>query len=313
MPGHAQQREWEQASDAAARLIDRGEYDAAARKLREAVVAAAPFGLDDSRVAKSWTDLGWVESMLGRYLAAQHASEQAMRIYERTGKRDANYARAIGSLAAVYANQQQYGKARELAQRAVEIQSAALPADHPELAKGHHLLAFVNLRQERYEEAELHERQALAIMKRHPEGREPQIAVAANSLAMILVGLKRYAEAEALVEESLEVSEKRIGGEDLVTGALLASLGALRLRRHQDAEAERLLARSLKIYERTLGGEHPEIVSVSLVYAQALRRLDRRAEAREYERRARAIQMSRGVEDAPQVVDAQALARRGDR
>jgi len=304
----AQQQEWERSFEAARQLVGVGQYVAAAEKLEEARQAAEAFGPDDLRLATIWNALGRMDTELGRYREAERALRQAVRIYDRAGRKDQEYASMLRSLSNLYSCWHWDSRAQELAQRAFDIHSKTLPTNHPDIAKDLRLVAHLDVLEGRYREAESLDRRALAIWNLRPEGNQIDIALTLNDLANILGGLKRHAEAEPLLEQAVALAERSAGTEHPLTGLTVGNLGALRLYQRRNTEAERLLARALAINERALGAQHPDVAVTCMAYAQALRRLNRKREAKEYEKRAQAIRANHSAEDASQyTVDVRTL------
>jgi tetratricopeptide (TPR) repeat protein len=117
-----------------------------------------------------------------------------------------------------------------------------------------------------------------------------------------------------MFQEALRFAESSVGPEHPLSGRLLGLLGELESVLGNHVLAERLLARSLEINERALGTGHQSVARTSLAYAQTLRKLNRKREAKVYEKRAHAIEASLNPEDTNRyTIDAQMLSARGDR
>jgi len=312
--GFGQPTQWEQTNRAADSLIANGQYSAAAERLNEALRGAETLAPNDFELAMTYNRLGLLLTNLGQFREADRDFQRAVQIYERIGEKSKAYAEVIYNLANLYAQWRRYGQARKLAERLLDILSGTIPEDHPDFLEAMRLWGDLERAGGRYREAEALQRQTLAIWNRHPETNGTYIAMALGSLAATLVGLKRYDEAKNLIEEALCLAEKDAGPQHPLTGVLLQSLGELYVLQRHHAEAAKVLARSLAINERALGPGHETLARANLVYAQVLRKLNRKSEAKEYERRAYAIQASLRPEDAGRyTVEAQTLIAPNER
>jgi tetratricopeptide (TPR) repeat protein len=204
---------------------------------------------------------------------------------------------------------QRYSEGRKLARRGLDILSRTRPAGGRVFAAGMGILADLELAEGRFQDAEPLQREVLEMWTANLEATPADLVPALNNLAVTLTALKRYDEAERLLERALGLAESGLGPKHPLTGLLLGSLGDVDFRVRRYADAERLVARSLAIIEPSLGTDHPQVANTDLLYAQVLRKLNRKRDAREYEKRVQAIRASRGPEDAGRyTVDIRSLA-----
>ena len=110
-----------------------------------------------------------------------------------------------------------------------------------------------------------------------------------NNLGAVYAESGRSSEALASYQRALEIGERRVGPDHPELIILLANTGAAHYFAAGPERAEPYYRRALDIGERRLGPQHSLVGKVMLYYAAVLKRMDRKAEAKQYQRRAKAI------------------------
>jgi len=139
-----------------------------------------------------------------------------------------------------------------------------------------------------YSEAEVAYREALAICQRK-QGHDRRLADLLTNLGAPYANTKRYEEAPEYLRRSLAVYRRVLGDGHPDTIRPLVSLSTLYGKSGRLADAEHCLHPALAAARTSLGPEHPITGAILSNYAVVLRRLNRKAEAREAEKQMRAI------------------------
>ncbi len=150
---------------------------------------------------------------------------------------------------------------RELAERAVRIKTAALGADHPEIAESLHNLAVVHFFRGEYLDAKPLWERAVAIRRAALGPDDPEVAKTVNALANLLNVIGEFDQARQLYEEALAIRERAYGKEHARVGESLNNLGNLLALTGEFAEALRVLERAVEVKREALGAEHPQFPS----------------------------------------------------
>ncbi len=151
----------------------------------------------------------------------------------------------------------EYGKARELYRKALEISERVLGEEHPDTAASYNNLAGVHARQGEYGKAERLYEKAIEIRERVLGEEHPDTAASYNNLAYVYASQGEYGKAERLYEKALGISERVLGEEHPFTAASYNNLAGVHARQGEYGKAERLYEKSLGIHESVLGEGHP--------------------------------------------------------
>jgi tetratricopeptide (TPR) repeat protein len=269
----------------ASKLEDMGNYVAAERLLRTTVKELEDSSSADPLLAVALNNLGSIYQLQERYKDAAQCLRKAIEI-----DRGADVfvtARYIINLAQVYLDTAQYGKAERLDLRALEARLAASEPDSPEVARLLITIGVLAAGQHRYDEAETAYKKALAIQETRPDGDETFLAL--NNLAILYHYMGRDPEALACGERTLRLADRILSENDPRLAKLLLSIGVLQQLVKGPEAADPFYRRALSVGERAFGTDHPFIGELLTTYATALRRMNRRAEAGKYARRAKVI------------------------
>jgi len=181
------------------------------------------------------------------------------------------------------------GEAIPLAQRALALREAALPAGHPDIATSLNNLAALYRAQGRLAEAEPLYRRALTLYEAALPAGHPVIASNLNNLAFLYQAQGRLAEAEPLYQRALALREAALPPGHLDIAQSLNNLAALYDTQGRLAEAEPLYQRALALTEAALPAGHPDIATSLNNLAFLYQAQGRLAEAEPLYRRALAL------------------------
>jgi CHAT domain-containing protein len=150
-----------------------------------------------------------------------------------------------------------YQEAIPLAEQALELLEAVLPADDPDVAVALAWVAYLYQAQGRYSEAEPLYKRSLLIIEQQLGADHPFTAQSLNNLAYLYQEQGRYSEAEPLCKRSLSIYEQQLGADHPFTATSLNNLAELYREQGRYSEAEPLYKLSLLIREQQLGAYHP--------------------------------------------------------
>jgi len=149
----------------------------------------------------------------------------------------------------------------ELANRAIEIKTRALGADHASVAESLNNLAVISYFAGDYRQARSLWERALAIRLAKLSADDPKLAQTQNNLANLLQAIGDYDAALPLYRSALETREKALGPDDPAVADSLNNLGVLIASRGDYANARTILQRAIEIKKKALGPDHPKVAS----------------------------------------------------
>src|SRR6266516_2187775 len=153
----------------------------------------------------------------------------------------------------------QYSEAELLLERALEIRTQYLEAEHPDIARSLNNLAILYEWQGKYEQAEPLCQRALLIFEQYLGVEHPNTAKSLDNLASIYAAQKKYEQAELVCQRGLAIREQHLGTELPDTVRSLNNLAILYCEQGKYEQAEPLYQRALEIREQHLGAEHPDV------------------------------------------------------
>jgi tetratricopeptide (TPR) repeat protein/CHAT domain-containing protein len=258
---------------------------------------ALPVGHPD--IAASLNNLALLYQAQGRFTEAELLSKRALEIYERalpSGHPD--IALSLNNLAMLYKTGGRLGEAEPLYKRTLDMYEKALPSGHPGIATSLNNLALLYQDQGRFREAESLLKRALEMREKALPSGHPDIAHSLNNLASIYDSQGHFREAEPLLKRALEIFENALPVDHPDIALSLNNLAELYRAQGRLAEAEPLYKRALETYGKALPAGHPSIILTlgNLAHLQFLSR--RHAESLTSIRRATAMLIKRGTEEA---------------
>jgi tetratricopeptide (TPR) repeat protein len=279
--------EWIAEFARADRLVDEGKYGDAAEAFGAALLLAEEIGPRGIETGLTLNNFGHDYQHLGRFREAEAWYSRSVAVLEPLlGHNDPIVIRVAGNLASVWIVTGQRTRAERLIRRFVDPYANA--QDSPSHGVLLAFLATTMIQEHQYADAERSLRRAVGALEPAPDYGE--------SLALALVELARLCELTVRHQQAMEYSKRamdilgrvvRPTPETVVatmsTRALLCGRdGAL-------STAEDLFTTAIFAAENELGSQHPVLIRVLSEYAEFLRQLKRKTEARKLEKRAATI------------------------
>ena len=253
-----------------------------------AVEAARQASPVDGRLAESLSALGALRTQTGEYREAEKALLEAVALAQPLPDYQPQLAIALGRLATLYYEAGgRAGEVESLRRRALDIASASLGPEAPQV--GVHLahLATSLIARRRYSDAEVLLRRALRLTG---EGDFPALAADMYSgLGTVAYHEKRYAEALELFDRAGRLFRQAGGAASPGLMIQLTAVGRIYLKIGRPADADRALAQAEEIAVQVYGPEHAYVAEVLSVRVKSLRKLGRRKEATQASQRAQTI------------------------
>jgi CHAT domain-containing protein/Tfp pilus assembly protein PilF len=150
---------------------------------------------------------------------------------------------------------------RELAQRAIEVKTRALGADHAELAESLNNLAILHFFGGEYLEAKPLWERAIVLRRNALGPDHPKVAHMMNNLANLLTMIGEYDQARELYEQALAIREEAFGPVSVPVGDTLSNLALLLTNIGDYSAALRVSERAVDVKREALGTEHPKYPS----------------------------------------------------
>lgn len=209
--------------------------------------AAAPAQTRDEAAWQSHMFAAMSAHRLENYGAAERNLRVALDLAEGFGPEDGRLAETLLALATVRFEQEDYGEARSLMTRSLELLERSDSVEGPPLGPLLIALAQVNTRLRNFDEAEALYLRALAATERARGPEHRDVAQVLENLAGLRMAAGRYEDAEPLYARALRIREQAQGPDhpDLARG-LESYAGLLRLTGRVE-EAEALEARAAEI------------------------------------------------------------------
>lgn len=258
-----------------------GHFDEA-RKLLASTLARA--GKNPDVVATILNNLGSVYQDMGDLREAEHCYRRAVEMIEAAnGPESIGLAGPLNNLGSLYLEQSKYSKSVEVRRRSLAIREKAYGQSNPEVAAVLRNLAVAYIAAGAFTEAEEALQRSLAILENAFGPNTARAAPAWNDFGVLRWKQKNYAAAVDYLKRAIDV----LDGVDLIKP--LANLASVHLAQQDARQAELSLQRARSIAEQELGPDHPLLGRILDQYAGVLRKMNRKAEAKQSEMRAKAI------------------------
>ncbi len=306
-----------------------GDYDAAARAMRAAVLTAVGAAHDAVAIDAS-TRLGYVVGYRqAHYAEGRSWSEIARALIDRSSGRDEVRARveitesafslgegkpseallpldaaiarlehlppstelaaALNNRAAAHSMLGQRDRVAEDFARALAIYRDVLGPEHPDVALLLSNLGNIRLLQGDLDGAEAAQSEALALKERLVGPDHPDVATILINLGALHQRRRDLDRARALVERALSIRERALGPDHPSTANTLGNLGEILTEGGRPAEGRPYLLRALAVREKAEGPEHPMVAALLSRIGRAELALGRPKDARARLERALAI------------------------
>jgi tetratricopeptide (TPR) repeat protein len=161
-----------------------------------------------------------------------------------------NAAKNLYTLAGLYYEIGDYGKAQHLYERVISITEDAFGPEHPDIATCLTKLVDLYMQTADYSKAEPLLKRAVSIQKKVLGPEHLETLESLNYLALLYKYMGDYAKAEPLYQEALSIGEKVLGPQHPDIASYLNNLAALYYEIGNYGKAESLYQRSLSIKHR---------------------------------------------------------------
>ncbi|HWB76447.1 MAG TPA: serine/threonine-protein kinase [Nannocystaceae bacterium] len=242
----------------AAELLD--DFATAKRELEAAELAAGGAGVDDlaASAARLLTNLAF---RMGEWDVGLRWGERATMWLDRLDAPAADVRRAdlLNHLGNLHLGMGDVEQAGEHYRRVLEIRTAALGPDHPDVAAALNNLGGYAYSRGEFDLAAEYSERALASMRTSMGDDHPMVANTLTNLGAINTQRGRSDEAIAQLRESLALREAAFGPDHLDVAHSLHNLGLALTKRGELGEARVVLERALAIRQRDLPADHPHL------------------------------------------------------
>jgi tetratricopeptide (TPR) repeat protein len=267
---------------------------------------------DSVAVAQVLDQMGAFDDHIGHFVEAESRFEDSLAIWrKRLGRDHIALVRVINHMAALYLETGQLGKAERLDlsqwQERVEASNPVSDDLLPLLQN----VATLDSMRGRFTEALKRFQEALNLMQRRGRCGSAEHAVTLNNLGLACLRAKHFDSAIQHLSISVALWEKLRGADTVNVGLTGYNLALAYEAAGRVTEAEPEMRRALAISEECLGPASLRTGEVLRSYAQVLRKLHRKAEAKEIGARADRILRGQAHEEpARHVVDVTDLSFR---
>jgi eukaryotic-like serine/threonine-protein kinase len=239
--------------------------------LQEALhLSQTEFGATSQETGRSLWALGVLRHHQDRFVEAEELDNRSLKILESTNAPPTDVSALLDDLAQVYADQQQWGLAKQTYERALEIDRRLLGDDHPRVAMRLNNLAIVAQNMGDLKLAETLFRDAIRRHERAYGDLHPETGSARGNFGLLLQREGRLVEAEPLLRSALDVVLKLYGPDNYRVGYARVSLALLLHDQGNLREAESEFRAALAVYDKSLPADHQYRASALMHFARLL-------------------------------------------
>ena len=247
--------------------------------------------LDPEHFVRTLANLGSLYGDQGLYWKAETFYQSALRDTQRAlGRENAQVVFLLSNLGHIYLARGQRGAARKVLEQAVALWGKLNLPETPDLATVLNILGSIEYAKRQYSRASALFQRALSIDERYLDANDANIARDLNNVAMVFLYTNRLSEAEALFQNALAVS-KRSPGSGPLTAQVLFNLGELCRLDDRLEDARGFYRSAADVWEMTFGPETLELARKLEQIARAYRAMAMYIEARNFQIRAKEIQL----------------------
>jgi tetratricopeptide (TPR) repeat protein len=234
-------------------------------------------------------DLAVTEQGLGNFAAAETRLTRSIAILKASGASARETAPVEGHLGEVYLEEGRPREAEPLFRRVLETRQKETPADPANTAVALADLAMARKHLGKLGEAETLLRKAVALLENRFGPDHPMVASILGPLASTLTKQTHYKEALALTERTWRILSKdpRVADPDLIN--TMSALGFLYCMTGQPKEAEFYARQAVAKAEAIYGPDHARLGWHLANYADVMKRIGHKNEAKAAQQRATAI------------------------
>ena len=251
-------------------------------------------GPDDTEVANSYLDLGYIHQRLGHFKRAKEHADRALEIYlKELGPEHSCTATAYSGLATVHKDLGDLELAREYQERALAIHLRRLGPENADVAFSYHHLGRIHRNLGDLDRSkEYHERALANDLKRlGPE--HADVATCYHQLGRTYHDLGDLESAKKYQERALAIHLKRLGPDHDEVASCYHHLGCIQRDLGDFERAKEYYELALAIYPKSRGPDHANVANCYHHLGRTYHDLGDLERAKEYHERALAIYLKR--------------------
>ena len=251
-------------------------------------------GPDDTKVANSYLDLGYIHQRLGHFKRAKEHADRALEIYlKELGPEHSCTATAYSGLATVHKDLGDLELAKEYQERALAIHLRRLGPENADVAFSYHHLGRIHRNLGDLDRSkEYHERALANDLKRlGPE--HADVATCYHQLGRTYHDLGELESAKEYQERALAIHLKRLGPDHDEVASCYHHLGCIQRDLGDFERAKEYYELALAIYPKSRGPDHANVANCYHHLGRTHHDLGDLEGAKEYHERALAIYLKR--------------------
>jgi len=294
--------------------LEAGRIEEAARLLARALrIGQASYGANDSRLGAVLSELSELQLIRADPGQARRSAARALPMLDDAyGPDSIEVARALDRMARADFALGRISQARESWAHSLKILETRLGPNADDTMAVLLEMAHVAYLERRYVEAEQTARRVSERAVRPPHA-STILSASLQTLALVYVAQKRNSDASSAFQRSLEVAESTLPPSSLQVVACLAGYARFLATTGNLSNAEPVYRRAIEALDGVStvdGSNHGPLLNLVEEQATVLRKLKRKPEARELDKRARALRASGIVNANAHTVDIEALKSR---
>jgi serine/threonine protein kinase/Tfp pilus assembly protein PilF len=248
-----------------------GDLGGAEAPLQEALhLSQTSFGAASQESGRSLWALAQLRYQQDRFIDAKQLYNRSLNILETTSAPPTDISALLDDLANVYADEQQWGLAKQTYERALEIDRRVLGDDHPRVASRLNNLAIVAQNMGDLKLAETLFLDAIRRNERTYGDQHPETGTVRSNYGLLLRREGRLAEAEPLLRSALDVELKLYGPNNYNVAYARVSLAMLLHDQGNLAAADTEFRQALAVYDKSLPADHQYRAALLTNFARLL-------------------------------------------
>ena len=249
-------------------------------------------GPDDTEVANSYLDLGYIHQRLGHFKRAKEHADRALEIYlKELGPEHSCTATVYSGLATVHKDLGDLELAKEYQERALAIHLKRLGPDHADVANCYHHLGRIHRNLGDLDRSKEYHERALAIDLKRLGPDHADVATCYHQLGRTHHDLGDLERAKEYQERALAIDLKRLGPDHDEVASCYHHLGCIQRDLGDFERAKEYHERALAIYLKSRGPDHANVASCYHHLGFIQRDLGDLERAKEYHERVLAIDL----------------------
>ena len=281
--------EWRESLAHFSKLKNDRKYGEAERVLLDLWIEAERNAPTDHWVGGINHELGAFYYELGKHFEAERFFKRALEFWDQhKPTRMEDQVAVVNNLAVLYLDENRHELAVQLYAK-YQARLTALPADHPEIARSWNNLGTIHFQRHEFVEAENYFVRALALWGKNPDSDRTDLIALLNNLGVIYSKTGRLDKALEAFTRILSLEATSFQNDALMVVKSNLNVGAIYCLTKRFDDASKYYDKALQEALNTLGPEHPLAASAAAQYAQALRTMKRKSEAKRMEKLARQL------------------------